>query len=951
MPIILSMSVKSIVNWIRQEKRGLIILGLAWAVFFGRVYATGNIFFLDDLKIIYYPLEHAYAEFQSDFSLPLWSNEFGFGHPLLAWGQLGFFTPLHVLLRLFQIHPITLLQISIASYFLIGLIGMFAFLRYRSFSQPAAILGASLFTWNGFSIGHLNHVNFYTGTMLLPILLWAIYAFLIKPSYKKAILLALVVSAITLSAQPQVVLFIVIVSAAYGIGYVTQLRFTWKQYVQRASFLILAGGIAFALSSFSILPLFEFIPETERSTPLPRTELLEFSYVPNHAITLLLPYFYGDHDTYWGAKGFQELAAFVGLIPLVLAGSALASIKRLKIEGKVGFVLVAIALLFATGKYSPLYSFLVQQQFITSFGVASRFVFFFVMGITFLAPSTLDLIPKIHIQRSKIHSALFGFLFPVLLLFPFFLSLSHKTPQTRQLAALIRTFDMQLLLVSGTAGVLLIVGFFWIRVRQLKTISSISLGLAILTVITLLIYSWNYNPITPATQAYALSPFQDNLESYKDEKGIPPRLYSRQELVRITPHDSVPKKISDPISELFAIYQPIPLNGSETGCFLVPLRPAGDHTLNDVVVALHTNPRIAPVSSHVVPAYRITGSGPQTICFDATLFVNRPIIWLSITSGQESGVVLPFAEQKNATRQAYFTRKKELTDSEWERSQKPYTVPIKAQQNTQYDEEAVLLARHIQVATGTSSARWIGALSIREYRNFIEQFFANDQEPLDGDNIHAIIKYRTLLNLAGITHLAQTLPDPTQDAMESQRFTIVNETPTGNETARLYTNPEVFPKAFMVPGAIWKAAADETRYAMSSPDFNPKKTVYLSGTKPPDVLFSSDRELSYSTNIIRYTPTQVDIQVTTNTPGYLLVTDSTTPQWQTYVDNNLSDYLVGDSIFKTAEVPAGDHLVSFRYNSPATTRATWLTVIGLIMSVGLLLAPEQWWKRSLRSNQ
>lgn len=67
----------------------ILFLMVVWAVFFSRTLTGSSVFFLDDLKIIYYPLEHEYAQALSEWRLPQWSTSFGFGHPLIAWGQLG----------------------------------------------------------------------------------------------------------------------------------------------------------------------------------------------------------------------------------------------------------------------------------------------------------------------------------------------------------------------------------------------------------------------------------------------------------------------------------------------------------------------------------------------------------------------------------------------------------------------------------------------------------------------------------------------------------------------------------------------------------------------------------------------------------------------------------------------------------------------------------------------
>src|SRR6185436_4983952 len=143
----------------QSEKYGLIIIGLVWLIFFSPIISGKFVYFLDDLKIIYYPLEYEYAHFQHAWQLPEWSLTFGFGQPLLGWGQLGFFTPVHLILRALFIPPLVLLQLSVLIYYALGLIGAYVFARQRKFSPFTSAIFGVLVAVCGFAIGHLNHVN------------------------------------------------------------------------------------------------------------------------------------------------------------------------------------------------------------------------------------------------------------------------------------------------------------------------------------------------------------------------------------------------------------------------------------------------------------------------------------------------------------------------------------------------------------------------------------------------------------------------------------------------------------------------------------------------------------------------------------------------------------------------------------------------------------------------
>src|SRR3989344_573990 len=190
-----------------KQNTGWLSLVLIWLVFFSPLISGQYVYFLDDLKIIYYPLELEYAKFQSAWQLPLWSTLFGFGQPLISWGQLGFFTPLHLLLRALQVPALSLLQISVAAYYLLGATGAYAYAKQQKLAQGPALTFAALFAFCGFSIGHLNHVNFYTSTMVLPWLLISATALIKKPSPLATAAVAASAATMAISGQPQIIAY------------------------------------------------------------------------------------------------------------------------------------------------------------------------------------------------------------------------------------------------------------------------------------------------------------------------------------------------------------------------------------------------------------------------------------------------------------------------------------------------------------------------------------------------------------------------------------------------------------------------------------------------------------------------------------------------------------------------------------------------------------------------
>ncbi len=99
-----------------------------------------------------------------------------------------------------------------------------------------------------------------------------------------------------------------------------------------------------------------------------------------------------------------------------------------------------------------------------------------------------------------------------------------------------------------------------------------------------------------------------------------------------------------------------------------------------------------------------------------------------------------------------------------------------------------------------------------------------------------------------------------------------------------------------------------------------------------------------SAAIETYEPNRVDIRVTTGEPGLLVLSDNPWPGWSAEVDGAPAEILRANLVMRAVRVPAGTHLVEFRY-LPATF------VIGgaiSLLSVLALIAAFAWTRRRSR---
>ncbi len=150
---------------------------------------------------------------------------------------------------------------------------------------------------------------------------------------------------------------------------------------------------------------------------------------------------------------------------------------------------------------------------------------------------------------------------------------------------------------------------------------------------------------------------------------------------------------------------------------------------------------------------------------------------------------------------------------------------------------------------------------------------------------------------------------------------------------RLYDNPDVLPKAFVV--GSYRIAGDEAQSLslLAGGAFRPSREAILlenPGIVPHDSLDSSARIVSYRTN-------DVAIESRASAPGILVLSDTWYPGWRADVDGAPASLLRANHTMRAVVVPAGTHTVRFMFRPASVTLGFLLTLSG-IAAMGLMMA-------------
>jgi hypothetical protein len=86
--------------------------------------------------------------------------------------------------------------------------------------------------------------------------------------------------------------------------------------------------------------------------------------------------------------------------------------------------------------------------------------------------------------------------------------------------------------------------------------------------------------------------------------------------------------------------------------------------------------------------------------------------------------------------------------------------------------------------------------------------------------------------------------------------------------------------------------------------------------------------------IAAYDAGRIDVKVTTDKPGILLLSEIWYPSWQVTIDGAPAKLLRADYSLRGVAVPAGTHTVTMEFRSSAFRTGMWVSLVTFIVAIG-----------------
>ncbi len=262
----------------------LAVAGFFWPVLFG-----GKSFFFRDTSTIYLPQATLTVEAWKQGRLPLWEPTIAFGYPFQADPHsMVFYPPALVMLLLPMPRAYDLFVVMH-----VALTGLFTFLLFRRWrlARTAAVTGALLTMFCGYTVSATYLTTLLKGTTWTPLALLAFDCFLVGGRWRALLATALVLAVEGSGTDPQYVLFTVAMLAA--LPWLAP-RLPRPPVARTACGLAAAVLMAGALLAYQYLPLLELIRNSERSATVNLSEGMAYEVGPGALLNLAVPLAFPD---------------------------------------------------------------------------------------------------------------------------------------------------------------------------------------------------------------------------------------------------------------------------------------------------------------------------------------------------------------------------------------------------------------------------------------------------------------------------------------------------------------------------------------------------------------------------------------------------------------------------------------------------------------------------------
>jgi uncharacterized membrane protein YfhO len=128
---------------------------------------------------------------------------------------------------------------------------------------------------------------------------------------------------------------------------------------------------------------------------------------------------------------------------------------------------------------------------------------------------------------------------------------------------------------------------------------------------------------------------------------------------------------------------------------------------------------------------------------------------------------------------------------------------------------------------------------------------------------------------------------------------------------------------------------------LRDPEFDPTREVFLADAPSIGAQVNCAHTNCVSPGAVDITndrPEHVELKVTTEQPGYLVLADSWYPGWHALVDGQPAPVYRADVLFRAVRVEPGTHTIVFEYHPQMFTLGAVVSIAALLIVLGISIS-------------
>lgn len=157
--------------------------------------------------------------------------------------------------------------------------------------------------------------------------------------------------------------------------------------------------------------------------------------------------------------------------------------------------------------------------------------------------------------------------------------------------------------------------------------------------------------------------------------------------------------------------------------------------------------------------------------------------------------------------------------------------------------------------------------------------------------------------------------------------------------APIFVCPDETLRAWLVPQAIWPDSDQAVEDRLRDPGWNPEHTVILSGS-PPGTPPDNDTETQPVSGgeviVLENRPTRIRYRVKTDSPAYLVISNTWYPGWTATLDDQKIDLYRANLAFQAVAIPPGGGDITLNYGQNGGTAGAGISLVTVLIVFGLV---------------